>query len=80
MIDPGAMEGFIDKTICDKHLIPIILAQIPGEIYSADWNLSEMGPIALIAKVLINIEGHREIATLQIANLQNHENAVAQGT
>ena len=32
-----------------------------------------MGPITHIAKVLIEIGGHREIATQQVANLQNHE-------
>ena len=73
MIDSGAKKDFIDKTICDKHQIPTILAEKPREIYLADGNLSEMGPITHIAKVLIEIGGHREIATLQVANLQNHE-------
>ena len=73
MIDSGATEDFIDKTICDKYQIPTILAEKPREIYLADRNLGEMGPITHIAKVLIKIRGHREIATLQVANLQNHE-------
>ena len=73
MIDSGATEDFIDKTICDKHQIPRILAERAREIYLADGNLSEMGPITHIAKVVINIGSHQEIATLQVANLQNHE-------
>ena len=73
MIDSGATENFIDKTICDKHQIPTILAEKPREIYLADGNLSEMGHITHIAKVLIKIGGHRAIATLQGANLQNQE-------
>ena len=73
MIDSGATEDFIDKTICDKHQIPTILAERPRAINLADGNLSEMGPITHIAKVLIEIGGHREIATVQVANLQNHE-------
>ena len=73
MIDSGATEDFIDKTICDKHQIPTIVAEKPREIYLANGNLSEMGPITHIAKVLIKIGGHQEIATLQVANLQNHE-------
>ena len=39
----------------------------------ADGNLSEKGPITHIAKVPMEIGSHREIATLQVANLQNHE-------
>ena len=73
MIDSGAKEDFIDKTICDKHQIPTILTEKPREIYLADGNLSQMGPITHIAKVPIEIGGHQETATLQVANLQNHE-------
>ena len=73
MIDSGATEDFIDKTICDKHQISTILAAKPREIYLADGNLSKMGPITHTAKVPISIGSHREIATLQVANLQNHE-------
>ena len=32
-----------------------------------------MGPITHIAEVPMEIGGHRELATLQVANLQNHE-------
>ena len=73
MIDSGATEDFIDKRICDKHQIPTILAEKAREIYLADGNLREMGPITHIAEVLIEIGSHREIRKLQVANLQNHE-------
>ena len=69
MIDSGAIEDFIDRTICDKHQIYTILAEKSREVYLTDGNLSEMGPITHIAKVPIEIIGHREIATLQVANL-----------
>ena len=73
MIDSGATEDFIDKKTCDKHQITTKIAEDPREIYLADGNLSEMGPITRIAEVLMEIGGHRELATLQVANLQNHE-------
>ena len=73
MIDSGATEGFIDKRICDKHQITTKVAERPREIYLADGNLSEMGPIIHIAEVPMEIGGHRELATLQVADLQNHE-------
>ena len=49
------------------------MAERPQEIYLADGNLSEMGPITHIEEVLMEIGGHRELATLQVANLQNRE-------
>ena len=73
MIDSGATEDFIDKGICDKHEITTKKAGKPGEIYLADGNLSEMGLITHIAEVPMEIGGHRVLATLQVANLQNHE-------
>ena len=73
MIDSAVTEDFIDKTICDKYPIPTLLAEKPREIYLPDGNLSEMGPITHIAKIPIEIGSHREIATVQVANLQNHE-------
>ena len=48
-------------------------AETPREIYMADGNLSEMDPITHMAKILIEIGGHQEIAILQVANQQNHE-------
>ena len=73
MIDSGATEDFIDNTICEKHQNTTKVAEKPREIYLADGNLSEMGPITHIAEVPIEIGGHKELATLQVANLQNHE-------
>ena len=49
------------------------MAEKPPEIYLADGNLSEMGPITHIAEVPMEIGGHKEIATLQVGNLRNHE-------
>ena len=69
MIESGATEDFIDKRIFDKHQITTKVAERPIEIYLADGNLSEMGPITHIANVPIEIGGHKELATLQVANL-----------
>ena len=73
MIDSGATENFIDKRLCEKHQITTKVAQKPREIYLANGNLSEMGPIPHIVVVSMEIGGHEEIATLQVANLPNHE-------
>ena len=72
MINSGATEDFIDKGICDKHQITTKVAERPREIYLADGNLSEMGPITHIAEVSMEIRGHRQLPILQVANLQNH--------
>ena len=73
MIDSGVTEDFIDKRICDKHQITTKVAERPREICLADGNLSEMGPITHIAEVSMEIGGHKELARLQVTNLQNHE-------
>ena len=73
MIDSGATKDFIDKGICEKHQIITKVAEKPRDIYLADGNLSELGPITHIAEVPMEIRGHKELATLQVANLQNHE-------
>ena len=73
MIDSGATADFIDKRICDKLQITTKVAESPREIYLADGNLSDMGPITHIAEVPMEIRGHKELATLHVANLQNHE-------
>ena len=73
MIESGATEDFIDKEVCQKHQISIIATENPREIYLADGNPSDMGPITHIAKVPMTIGNHQELATLQVANLQNHE-------
>ena len=73
IIDSGATEDFINKRICDKQQITTKVAEEPCEIYMADGNLSEMGSITHLAEVPMEIEGHKELALLQVANLQNHE-------
>ena len=72
MIDSGATEDFINKRICDKHQMTTKVAERPQEIYLANAKLSEMGPITHIAEVPMKNGGHRELATLQVANLQYH--------
>jgi len=73
MIDSGATEDFIDREVCNKHGIKMIKAKNPWEIYLADGKTSAMGPVSHLTKVPINISSHRELATFQVANLQNHE-------
>ena len=73
MIDSGATEDFIDKEVYQKHQISTIATENPREIYLADGNPSGMGPVTHIARVPMTIGNHQEVATLQVANLQNHE-------
>src|ERR1700759_5724678 len=73
MIDSGATEDFIDQEVCNKHGIKMIRAKKPREIYLADGKPSAMGPVTHMTKVPMDISSHRELATLQVANLQNHE-------
>src|ERR1700712_3710412 len=73
MIDSGATEDFIDKEICNKHGIKMIKAKKPREIYLADGESSAMGPVTHMTKVPMDVSSHRELATCQVANLQNHE-------
>ena len=73
MIDSGATEDFIDREVCNKHRIKMIKAKNPGEIYLADGKPSAMGPFPHMTKVPMQISCHRELATFQVANLQNHE-------
>src|SRR6201995_547427 len=73
MIDSGATEDFIDQEVCNKHGIKMIKAKNPREIYLADGKPSAMGPVTHMTKVPMDISSHRELATLQVANLQNHE-------
>jgi len=73
MIDSGATEDFIDTEVCNKHRIMMIKAKNPREIYLADGKPSAMGPVTHITKVPMDISSHRELATFQVANLQNHE-------
>jgi len=73
MIDSGATENFIDREVCNKHGIKMIKAKKPREIYLADGKPSAMGPVTHMMKVPMDISSHRELATFQVANLQNHE-------
>ena len=73
MIDSGATEDFIDKEICRKQEITTTATKNPREIYLADGNPSDMGPVTHRAKVPMRIGNHLELATLKVANLQNHE-------
>jgi len=73
MIDSGATEDFIDREICNKHGIKMIKAKNPREIYLADGKPSAMGPATHMTKVPMDISRHREVATFQVANLQNDE-------
>ena len=73
MIDSGATEDFIDQDVCNKHGIKMIKAKNRREIYLADGKPSAMGPVTHMTKVPMDISSHRELATFQVANLQNHE-------
>jgi len=73
MIDSGATEDFIHREVCNKHGIKMIKAKSPSEIYLADGKPSAMGPVTHRMKVPMDISSHRELASLQVANLQNHE-------
>jgi len=73
MIDSGTTEGLIDREVCNKHGIKMIKAKDPWEIYLADRKPSAMGPVTHMTKVPMDISSQRELATFQVANLQNHE-------
>jgi len=73
IIDSGATEEFIDREVCNKHRIKLIKTKNPGEIYLEDGKPSAMGPITHMTKVPMDISSHWELATFQVANLQNHE-------
>jgi len=73
MIDSGATEVFIDREVCNKHGSKMIKAKKPREIYLAEGKQSAMGPVTHMTKVPMDLSSHRELATFQVANLQNHE-------
>jgi len=73
MIDSGATEEFFDREVCNKHGIKMIKAKNPSEIYLTAEKPSAMGPVTHMTKVPMDISSHRELATFQVANLQNHE-------
>ena len=70
--DSGATEDFIDQEVCNKHGIKMIKAKSPRDIYLADAAPSAIGPFTHMTKVPMDISSHRELATLQVAILQNH--------
>ena len=51
----------------------MIRAKNPREIYLADGKPSAMGPVTNMTKVPMDISSHSELATFQVANLQNRE-------
>ena len=73
MIDSGATEYFIDKEVCNKHGIKKLKGKNQREIYLADGKPRNMGPVTHMTKVPMDISSHRELATSQVASLQNHE-------
>jgi len=73
MIDSGATEDFIDREVCNKHGIKMIEVKTHREIYLTDRKPSAMGPVTHMTKVPMDIGSHRELATFQVANLQNYE-------
>ena len=70
MVDSGATEDSIDSEVWKKHGIKIIKAKNSREIYLADRKPSAMGPVTQMTEVPIDISSHRELVTLQVANLQ----------
>ena len=73
MINSGVTEDFIDQEVCNKHGIKMIKAKNQRDIHLVDGKPSAMGPVTHVTKVPIDISSHRELATFQVANLQNHE-------
>jgi len=51
----------------------MIKAKKPGETSLADGKPRDMGPVTHMTKVPMDISSHRELETVQGANLQNHE-------
>jgi len=73
MIDSGATEDFSDREVCNKHWIKMNKVKNARESYLADGKPSTMGPVTHMTKVAMDIRSHRELATFQVANLQNNE-------
>jgi len=72
MIDSGATEDFINREVCNKHVIKIIKIKNAREIYLAEGKPRAMGPVTHMTKVHIERGSDRELETFQMANLQNH--------
>jgi len=73
MIDSGATEDFINQEFCKKYNIKAKKAKDLSEIYLVDGDPSSMGPVTYTARIPMDIGHHRELATFQVASLQNHE-------
>jgi len=73
IIDSGGTEDLIDTAVCNKHGIKMIKGKNPREMYLTDGKRSAMGPITHMTKASMDIRSPRKLATLQVANLQNHE-------
>jgi len=48
-------------------------AKVPVGMYFVNRKLSAMGPVTHMVKVSMDISSHRELATPQVAKLQNYE-------
>jgi len=72
-MDSGATEDFINKEFCNKHGNKMLKTKNPMEIYLPDVKPRAMGPVTHMRKVTMDISSHRELATFQVANLDNHE-------
>jgi len=73
MIDSGATEDFINKEDGEKYGIKMIKGKHSRKTYLADGKPSAMGPVTHMTKVPMDISSHGELATFQVANLQNPE-------
>jgi len=71
-IDSGAREDFIDREVYDKDGIKMIKAKDASDIYLADGKPRAMGPVTHMTKVPLDIISLRELASFQVANLENH--------
>jgi len=69
----------MDKKVCNKHIVRMIKAQTTREIYVTDGKPSAMGSVTHMTKVSIDISSHRELATFEVANLQNNEVILVMG-
>jgi hypothetical protein len=73
ILDSGAMEGFINQRLCQKHDIQTKKTGISQRIFLVDGKESTMGPITHIAETTMEIINHEEDAVFQVAKLNNHK-------
>ena len=72
-IDSGAIDDFIDKQFYNKYGSKMINGKNRREIYLEDSKPSAMGLVTHMRKVPMDISRHRELATFQGVNFQNHD-------